>query len=131
MWGKKWPKKENKYGNKKVKIAGHSFDSMLEGAVYQSLLLRERAGEISELVHHPGTVFLSLARVRYEPDFRFRNNSTGELEYAEAKGNYPNHRWPTIKRLWKHYGPSVLYIYMGEAKRFKLTQTIVPKTEAA
>jgi hypothetical protein len=43
----------NKYGARKVKADGHTFDSQLEYARYQQLKLLERAGEITGLVVHP------------------------------------------------------------------------------
>lgn len=60
-----------KYGGTKIDHAGFRFDSKLEAALFDNLSLRERAGEIKELKHHPGTVFLSTARIQYRTDFNF------------------------------------------------------------
>lgn len=115
-----------KFGNKKVEVYGYSFDSKLEASVHQILLLMEKAGEISNLRHHPGTVFLSAARIRYQPDFTFMRVASGVQEWAEAKG-FPGPRWPTQKKMWKHYGPGPLHIYMGSHASPRLVETITPK----
>ena len=122
-----WKSNSNrKYGGKKIKRAGMRFDSKLETALWDQLKLREIAGEISELKHHPGTVFLSEARIQYRPDFMFREKYKDWYSYAEAKG-FANDKWPIKKKLWKHYGPGILYIYGGSYNRLVLTETIIPK----
>lgn len=127
-WGKF--KKGTRYGNTKVEgTPGHWFDSQLEKSVFHLLSLRERAGEIRDLSHHPGTVFLTRARIQYRPDFRFTNCETEETEYAEAKG-FPNDLWPLKKKLWSKYGPGKLTIYMGTASNPRITEMIIPKLEA-
>src|SRR5690606_36572054 len=40
------PKRKSKYGNKKVELDGHAFDSIAESKYYQQLKLREKAGDI-------------------------------------------------------------------------------------
>lgn len=126
MWGKRG---EKKYGNKKVEHAGRWFDSKLEKALFDLLSLRERAGEIRDLAHHPGTVFLSEARIQYRPDFRFTNCATGETEYAESKG-FQDQKWPLKKKLWKSYGPGKLEIWMGSAASLRLVEMLNPKGKA-
>lgn len=121
-----WGRGARKYGNKKVEHAGHWFDSKLEKALFDLLSLREKAGEISNLTHQPGTVFLSDARIQYRPDFRFTNCQTGEVEYAESKG-FQDQKWPLKKKLWKAYGPGKLEIWMGSATRLTLVETLNPK----
>lgn len=126
-WGNRFDRK-NKYGGsqrKKHEHKGLKFDSKLEAALFDLLSLRESAGEIHSLTHQPGTVFLSKARIQFRPDFRFVNCKTGKTEYAESKG-FPNDRWPTKKKLWKHYGPGPLYIYRGTAARLRLDETVTP-----
>lgn len=126
MWKRQ---KGVKYGNKKVEHAGHWFDSKLEKSLFDLLSLREKAGEIGYLSHHPGTVFLSEARIQYRPDFRYVNRETGKTEYAESKG-FQDQKWPLKKKLWKFYGPGILHIYMGSATNLKLVETIIPKAGA-
>jgi len=128
IWRKRNTGKERKYKNEKTQVAGHWFDSKAEGALYQELLILEKAGEISGVVHHPGTVFLTEARVQYRPDFRFVRVATGEVEYAEFKG-FQDQKWPIKKRLWGVYGPGKLSIYMGSHTRIRLVEVITPKGE--
>lgn len=47
------PEKRSKYGNRKVEIDGHTFDSIKEGRRYAHLKARLDAGEISHLVLQP------------------------------------------------------------------------------
>ncbi len=124
MWGRRG--KGNKYGATKVEgTPGHWFDSKAEKALFHLLSLRERGGEIRNLSHHPGTVFLSEARVQYRPDFRFIETATGETAYAEFKG-YSTQAWAIKKRLWAKYGPGKLYIYGGSVSSIKLLETLNP-----
>lgn len=117
-----------KYGNKKVEHAGLWFDSQLEKALFDLLSLKQRAGEIRDLAHHPGTVYLSEARVQYRPDFRFTNCENEEVEYAESKG-FETSDWRIKRRLWQSYGPGKLYIYKGSAGRLKLAETLIPSNQ--
>lgn len=127
FWGKQGRNKsEQKFGNKKVEHAGRWFDSKLEKSLFDLLSLRERGGEIRDLAHHAGTVFLSDARVQYRPDFRFINCETGETEYAESKG-FETSDWRIKRRLWLSYGPGKLHIYKGAAGRLVLAETLSPK----
>ncbi|MGZ6290422.1 MAG: hypothetical protein ACXWQO_19690, partial [Bdellovibrionota bacterium] len=99
-----------------------------EAAVFQILSIMEKAGEIAALRHHPGTVFLSAARIQYRPDFTFTRVSTGKQEWAESKG-FASPRWPTQKKMWKHFGPGPLHIYMGSHAYPKLVETIKPEVK--
>lgn len=47
--GKLKKKKSNKYGNKKVKVDGFTFDSKKEASRYHDLKVKQLAGEIREL----------------------------------------------------------------------------------
>jgi hypothetical protein len=51
-----------KYKNKKTFSRGWSFDSKLESAVYEMLLLQEKAGEIKGIRVKPN-VYLTKARI--------------------------------------------------------------------
>lgn len=124
-----WKKRGNKYGRKKVEHAGYSFDSKLEAALFDQLRLRERAGQISNVQHHPGTVFLSPARVQYRPDFKYLNHATGAVEYAESKG-VRGPKWPSIEKLWKIFGPGRLEVWGGSYNRLKLLKAIQPSGSA-
>lgn len=48
-----WGKRQSKYGNRRIKAAGVSFDSMSEQKRWHELQFLERAGEIRNLVLHP------------------------------------------------------------------------------
>lgn len=49
----KAPLKRNKFNAKRTQVDGQWFDSKREAAVYAELKLREKAGEIRQLVVHP------------------------------------------------------------------------------
>lgn len=118
----------NKYRSCRVEnpaIPGMWFDSKLERGLWYQLAMFERGGAIRGLKHHPGTVFLSEARIQYRPDFSFTNCKTGLKEFAEAKG-FEQQKWASVKKLWRVYGAGVLYIYKGSEKYLKLTETITP-----
>lgn len=121
MWGK-----GRKFRNNKIEHAGFRFDSKLEKAVFEILKLQERANEISELKHHPGTVFLTDARIQYRPDFRFKSHPSGDMVYAEAKG-YPDSKWAIKKKLWLFYGPAQLIIYGGTWHNPQIIEIITPR----
>lgn len=116
MWGR------TKYKSVKVNHAGQRFDSKLEASVFDILSLLERAGHISELHHHPGTIFLTDARIQYRPDFTFFDKD-GTRAWAEAKG-FPTPMYQIKKKLWKFYGPGKLYIYTGSYKYPKCTDIL-------
>lgn len=120
--------KGKKYGNKKVEHAGRTFDSRLEKALFDRLSLQERAGEIRDLAHQPGTVFLGPSRTQYRPDFKFTNAKTGETEYAESKG-FETPAWRIKLKLWRVVGPGVLYLFKGSAANLVLVETIIPKVD--
>lgn len=119
-------KKAPKYGNQKVNLQGYSVASKLEAAVLSMLLLRVRAGEITNLKTQ-SSVYLTRARILYKPDFEYEEN--GKLFYAEAKGKFETPEWRLKRRLYIHYGPAPLIVYKGTYKRFWLEETIIPKGE--
>ncbi len=116
---------KTKYGNKKVEHAGRRFDSKLEAALYDYLLLLEKAGELSD-IHSQETIYLSDARIIYKPDYSAVDTATGVRKYHEAKG-FETTDWRIKRRLWMSYGPAPLLIYKGSARSFKLHETLVPK----
>lgn len=118
-------KQAEKHGNKPIERDGHWFHSQLELSVYCILKERQKAGEI-ELLQCQDTIYLTLAKIKYMPDFKCRYVATGEIFWCEAKG-FPNDRWPMKKKLWKFYGPGPLEIWMGTASRPFLKETIIPK----
>jgi len=66
---------QTKYGNVKMKLDGHTFDSKKEVRRYQELCLLEAAGEISDLEIHP--------RYTLQKSFRDREgNLEREITYT-------------------------------------------------
>lgn len=124
----KTKKKKHKFGAQRVKTPGQSFDSKLEHAVYQILLLRERAGEIRN-IRSQVTLRLTKAKIGYRADFTFEDCATGATVACEAKGDYPNSIWDLKKRLYKFYGPFKLEIWKGSHTSPQLVEVITPVTE--
>lgn len=108
----------------KISHRGYGFQSKLEAALFDKLKAREDLGEL-EIEQIQETVYLSRARIKYIPDFRIKILASGEIERHEAKG-LESERWPTIKKLWKAYGDSKLYIWKGSYMSLKLDEVIVP-----
>lgn len=119
-------KKPRLKSTKVERPGGLWLDSRLEGALYDLLASWQRLGIISGLHHHPGTIFLSDARIQYRPDFTFLRVKSQEREWAEAKG-FANDKWPIKKKLWRSYGPGILHIYGGSYKYLKLIEIITPE----
>ena len=61
------PGKRNKYGNQRVEIDGHKFDSIHEADVYRDLKMREMAGELKTVLRQVG--FDLPGGIRYFADF--------------------------------------------------------------
>jgi hypothetical protein len=118
--------KANKYGARRVKTLGQSFDSRLEAAVYNQLCFRERAGEIRdierqvtlELTPYPG-----LIRVRI--DFCFFDIAREVRVAVEAKG-FDKPEWLLKLKLWRLFGPYELELWKGTHARPVLAEIIAP-----
>lgn len=82
------PYARSKYGNKRVKLDGITFDSKAEAARYSQLKLLERAGTISDLkVHTRWRIDVNGRHVTtYIDDFSYRD-SGGELVVEDVKGH--------------------------------------------
>lgn len=71
-----------KYGNRKVVVDGHIFDSKAEARRYGELKLLERAGEIRDLELQPKFDLFGMGATKicsYRADFRY-----GELENGQV-----------------------------------------------
>lgn len=86
---------KRKYGNRKVKFGGLTFDSELEFARYQQLKLLERAGQITDLELQPRFELIPKQRrddgkperaCEYVADFRYTDTATGQTVIEDAKG---------------------------------------------
>lgn len=104
---------------------GYTHRSKLEAAVCQIIMFREKAGELVH-VGHEKQVYLTDAKILYIADFECKNNLTGLPLFVESKG-FASDRWPTIKKLWKFYGPAPLEIWTGSWQRPGLSEIIVPR----
>lgn len=112
-------------GNTKVKKLGYSFDSKLESAVHDLLLLRERAGEIKNIKQQVN-IHLTLAKILYQVDFSHEDCKTGQEEYTEAKG-FETAVYRIKRRLWLWYGPGKLTVYKGSYSKPFIDEVIIPK----
>lgn len=114
-----------KFGNTLVSTSGRSFGSKLETAVFQVIKFRERANEI-RFLQQQDRIALTAAEIAYIPDFKCEDLKTGEIFWIEAKG-FETPEWRIKRRLWQHYGPGKLEIWMGDWRKPFLKETIIPK----
>ncbi len=121
----------NKYGAiPTVDRSGRSFSSKLEASVYQVLLLRQKAGEITSIecqvpVLVCGTLGHecdSRSKVVYIADFKCIKKDAS-IFYVEAKG-MPTPTWQIKKRLWRHHIQIPLEIWGGSWQRPHLMETL-------
>jgi hypothetical protein len=107
----------HKYRARRTFRHGHVFASLLEADVYDHLLLEFPGEPITFQVN----VYLTLARIALRPDFFL----PGLRLYCEAKGmETPAYR---IKRkLWMHYGPGPLRVYVRSGKKIIQKEEIIP-----
>lgn len=115
-----------KYGAK----SADGFGSKLERSVYQKLLDRQFLGEITDIKRQQSVLLEELKeggeRRRWKVDFSFVRVSTGEVEYAEAKG-YETNDYLRKKNMWKRNPPARLEIWKGSHRRLRLAEVILPK----
>ena len=103
-------------------LSGRSFGSLLERAVAQSLVARQRNGEISDLKFQT-TVHLTRADICWRVDFSYIQD--GQLIYHEAKGRSIE-PYATKLKLYRVYGPAPLRISKGSAAMHKVVETVFP-----
>ncbi len=86
---------KRKYGNRKVTLDGHQFDSVREATRYSQLQLLERAGQITGLELQPRFELIPKQRradgkaeraCEYVADFRYTDTDTGQTVIEDAKG---------------------------------------------
>ncbi|MEO8297068.1 MAG: DUF1064 domain-containing protein [Burkholderiales bacterium] len=102
------PRRKNKLGATKVTVGGIKFDSKAEARRYQELLLRQRAGDISDLELKPvyqlvPAVVLDGRKkppLRYTPDFQYLCG--GELVVEDVKGAPSTDAFRIRKHLMRH-----------------------------
>lgn len=116
---------KNKYRAKKVEKAGTWFDSKLESAVHDLLLLREKAGTISNIrVKHK--IVFNDTDISWNIDFSFIDLASGDIIFCEAKG-LETADYKIKKKLWQTHGHGVLEVWKGTAARPVLAETIITK----
>jgi hypothetical protein len=116
--------KSGKYRNKKVQLGDLKFDSILEADVYLKLNALLHMGEIKSIECQP-KVKLSGAQILFKPDFKCVSDKD-EVFFVEAKG-YETAMYRLKRRLWEHYGPAALQIYVRGPRGLVLKETIWPK----
>lgn len=86
---------KRKYGNRKVTLDGHTFDSKREASRYGELKLLEQAGQITGLELQPRFELIPKQRrddgrperaCEYVADFRYTDTRTGQTVIEDAKG---------------------------------------------
>lgn len=89
--------KPSKYRNVRCEVNGEKFDSKREAAYWQELLLREKAGQITDVkrqvpfdLHCPSHHGAAFVVARFVADFTFRDvdpeGDYGRLHIADVKG---------------------------------------------
>lgn len=117
--------------NKKETFSGQRFDSGLERAVYQILLLRQKSGEFSRVesqVHvlicgSKGHECSYKTKIESIVDFKC-TRPDGSFIYVEAKG-FPNEKWPLKLRLMRHYLDAPLELWEGTKHKPFLKETVI------
>ena len=107
-------KSYNKYGNKKVVVDGHPFDSKKEARRYGELKLLARAGKIKDLELQPKFELIptirteteTLERVSYYADFRYFD-LTKNCEVVEDVKGYKTSVYILKKKLLLHKYPNI------------------------
>ena len=122
----KTPFRSSKYKAHKTIFDGITFDSKLEAFIYLMLKEKQNHGEIANLKRQV-SVKLTDAKILLKIDFSYKCPKTGDTVYYEVKG-HKTPVWRLKQRLWKHYGPSQLYVVGGSIdsqNRLKLKIIII------
>lgn len=89
------------------------------------LLLRLKGGEIIE-IQCQTHVHLTKAKILYIPDFKCKLPDES-IFYVEAKG-FETDLWRIKRRLWIHYGPAKLEIWMKNWRGLYITEILNPSS---
>ena len=97
--------RKNKYGNKKIKIDGITFDSKKEGSRFFDLKMLQKAGEISDLELQPKFEIIpqvkwngkTLCKRSYIADFLYKQNGLTIVEDVKSSFTAKNAVY-TLKR---------------------------------
>jgi len=121
--------KKHKYSAQKTIVNGIAFGSKLEAAVYNILLIREKAGEIKNIKMQDAIILKEKCQecgdgpVSWKVDFSFIDSKSGEKIYCEAKG-IETSDYKRRKRHWKKHPPAKLEIWKGAYNRPMLHEVI-------
>jgi hypothetical protein len=79
--------KSSKFGNTKIEIDGHTFDSIKEGEFYGALKIKKNAGLIKDFkIQVKYDILVNNIHIAYYYlDFQIENND-GSFEYIDIKG---------------------------------------------
>ncbi len=113
-----------KWFHKKTSRAGYSFASRAEGELFDYLKLLEAAGELRD-IQPQDNVHLTEARILYIADFKAFDVKQNRDVWYEFKG-FETDVWRIKRRLWKHYGPGPLRVFMKNSVIY-LKEEIIPK----
>lgn len=115
----------SKFGNKKTVVDGHTFDSQMEAARYQELLLLQRAGQIHDL--RLQVRFELLPAIQYQGAKRKTTGVDFVADFVYEERISPFHDWvqviedckgarTAIYKLKKHMMKALLGLEVFETK---------------
>lgn len=117
--------KFNKYNRTRT---ANGFDSKLEEAVYNILLMRERNGEIKD-IRRQHTIVLQggkrETRITWRCDFSFTDVKTGKIVFAEAKG-FSDRTYLLKLKMFRAKPQGKLELWRGSYQRPFLAEVIEP-----
>jgi predicted nuclease of restriction endonuclease-like RecB superfamily len=113
----------SKFRNKRTETAGRSFASKAEAVVFQHLKALEDMAAILDLKCQV-QVYLTESKILMKPDFSFLR--AGVRVYAECKG-FETAVYRIKRRLWRHYGPGSLEVYVVQRGAVVLKEIVKSK----
>lgn len=108
----------NKYGAKRLRIDGITFDSKLEADRYQQLKLLERAGQIKGLEYHKKFIIIPKSRygenIYYEADFFYFEKGKPIVEDTKSKATITSTYKLKKRLLAETHGITIKEVYREE-----------------
>lgn len=116
------PEKRPKYGNLRMEVDGHVFDSRKEAARFQELKLMQQAKQIADLELQPvfplhvmelyrsGPIYINTVGI-FKADFRYVDLVSGEIVVEDVKSEWTKN---TAYQLRKRIAEAVHGIYVRE-----------------
>lgn len=92
--------------------------------MFDYLKILELGGEVSDIKCQQH-IRLTRANIVYIADFSAIETKTGQLVYYEFKG-YETEMWLLKKRLYRHYGPAPLRIFVQGYNGPRFKEEIIP-----